>query len=250
MTQVFGELYSQSYDLLYKDKNYKLEVDYVDELIKQYNLRAETLLDLGCGSAKHDELLVNKGYKVHGVDFSQKMLDLAKKRCGDKINFTCCDINYLDLKKKFDVVTALFHVINYQNSNEKLQKSFDVVSKHLKKGGLFVFDFWYGPAVLHDLPTVREKKVENDAVKITRITEPEMISNKNIVMVNFTNIIQDKNTSKIIKVKEKHSIRYLFLPEIDAFLKGAHLTNIASYKWLTNNELGLNSWYGVIVAKK
>ena len=193
---------------------------------------------------------MNKGYKIHGVDFSQKMLDLAKKRCGDKINFTCCDINDLNLKKKFDVVTALFHVINYQNSNEKLQKSFDVVSKHLKKGGLFVFDFWYGPAVLHDLPTVREKKVENDAVKITRITEPEMIPNKNIVMVNFTNIIQDKNTSKIIKVKEKHSIRYLFLPEIDFFLKGAHLTNIATYKWLTNNELGLTSWYGVIIAKK
>ena len=42
-----------------------------------------------------------------------------------------------------------------------IKNTFKTVNKHLKNGGIFIFDFWYGPAVLRDLPTKRVKKVEN-----------------------------------------------------------------------------------------
>ena len=46
----FGDLYSQYYDLLYSDKDYTSEVDYVDGLIRTNARNSKTLLDLGfCG---------------------------------------------------------------------------------------------------------------------------------------------------------------------------------------------------------
>ena len=35
-------------------------------------IKIKTILDLGCGTGRHDELLINKGYVVHGVDISEK----------------------------------------------------------------------------------------------------------------------------------------------------------------------------------
>ncbi|MDY0327537.1 MAG: class I SAM-dependent methyltransferase, partial [Arcobacteraceae bacterium] len=66
----FGDLYSQYYDLLYSDKDYIGEVEYVDSLIKANSNKVETLLDMGCGTGKHAELFCDKGYKVHGIDLS------------------------------------------------------------------------------------------------------------------------------------------------------------------------------------
>lgn len=50
---VFGDVYLRYYDLLYKDKDYKREADYVDALIKKYHPEPKSiknLLELGCGT--------------------------------------------------------------------------------------------------------------------------------------------------------------------------------------------------------
>ena len=65
----FGNLYSQYYDLLYQDKDYLAETNYVDNLIQEFGrCNSKTMLDLGCGTGKHAELFCDQGYKVHGVD--------------------------------------------------------------------------------------------------------------------------------------------------------------------------------------
>ena len=136
----FGGLYSQYYDLLYSDKDYAGEVDYINKLIKENSNEAKSLLDLGCGTGKHAELLCNNGYIVHGIDLSEDMLEIAKNRRIDKVDrlfFSRSNIQELELNKKFDVVVSLFHVISYQNSNDQLIKAFEVAKSHLKNNGIF-----------------------------------------------------------------------------------------------------------------
>ena len=48
----FGNIYSQYYDLLYSDKDYAGEVDYIIKLIKENSNEAKTLLDMGSGTGK------------------------------------------------------------------------------------------------------------------------------------------------------------------------------------------------------
>ena len=245
----FGNLNSQYYDLLLSDKNYKAEVDYVNNLIESNleskNSSTKSLLDLGCGTGKHAELLSDKGYLVHGIDLSAKMLKIAEnRRVGkeDKLTFNQSNIKDLNLNKKFDVVVSLFHVMSYQNSNAELIKAFKVAKKHLKKGGVFIFDFWYGPAVLTDLPTIRVKRLENNNIKVTRISEPTLHPRKNIVNVNYDLFIKNKGNENIYQTQELHSMRFFFDTELEIVCKEMEFNIKEKYTWMGKNCPDFSSW--------
>ena len=52
------------------------------------------VLELGCGSGKNTEWLINKADKLVGLDFSKNMLDLARKKVKtDKVTFINTDLN-------------------------------------------------------------------------------------------------------------------------------------------------------------
>ncbi|WP_066162124.1 class I SAM-dependent DNA methyltransferase [Aliarcobacter skirrowii] len=241
----FGSLYSQYYDLLYSDKDYMGEVNYVDNLIKSSLKSAKTLLDLGCGTGKHAELFCEKGYDVHGVDLSQQMLEIAQTRTlnkKNKLKFTHSNIQELRLNQQFDVVVSLFHVMSYQNSNEALIQAFEVAKQHLKQGGVFIFDFWYGPAVLTDLPVTRVKRLENDKIKVTRISEPTLFAQKNIVNVNYDIFIEDKKSNQIIQKKELHPMRYFFDTELELICQKVGFSIVNKYEWMSKNNPEFSSW--------
>ncbi len=244
MTQ-FGDLYSQYYDLLYKDKDYASEVEYVHGLIQKYSFDCKTILDLGCGTGRHDELLCEKGYIVYGVDISEGMLKKANERRKgkeDKLYFVQSKIQDLELSEKFDVIISLFHVLSYQTLNEEVIKYFETAKKHLREKGIFIFDFWYGPAVLTDLPTVRVKRLEDESIRITRIAEPMLHPQKNIVDVNYTIFIENKENKLFTEIKEIHKMRYFFDPELELFCDMLGFKILAKYKWMTEKSPDFKSW--------
>lgn len=75
----FGN-YSRYYNLLYKDKDYKGEAGFIYDLIQKYSPGAKSILDLGCGTGRHDLLLAEKGYAITGVDMSEEMLLIARSQ--------------------------------------------------------------------------------------------------------------------------------------------------------------------------
>ena len=249
----FGNIYSQYYDLLYSDKNYAGEVDYIIKLIKENSNEAKTLLDMGSGTGKHAELFCNNGYIVHGIDLSEDMLKIAKNRTKDKedkLSFSHSKIQELDLNKKFDVVVSLFHVMCYQNSNNDLIKAFGVAKNHLKKDGIFIFDFWYGPAVLTDPPVKRIKRLENEKIKVTRIAEPVLHPDENVVDVNYDVFIKDIDSKKIIEKEELHKVRYFFDTELDMICKQVGFVIKQKYEWMSDKNPDFNSWNVVWIVKK
>lgn len=248
--------YAAYYDLLYQDKNYAAEVDYVDGLIKKNNAQAKTILDLGCGSGGHAFLFTQKGYSVHGIDISQHMVDCAQAKqkslegVQPKTTFSCADLRTLSLGKTFDVVVSLFHVMSYQTSNDDLQKAFEAAYKHLAPGGLFIFDCWYGPAVLADQPHVRVKRMENEQIKVVRIAEPILYPNDNYVDVQFAVYVHYKGNTAIDQLHETHRMRYLFEPEVCLLYETAGFDFVSVYEWLGERAPVLTSWNVCFVGKK
>ena len=248
----FGNLYSQYYDLLYSDKDYIGEVEYVDSMIRNANNNAKTLLDMGCGTGKHAELFCDKGYIVHGIDLSEDMLKIAETRRNGKeenLSFSHSNISELNLDKKFDAVVSLFHVMSYQNSNNELIKAFEVARDHLKDGGIFIFDFWYGPAVLTDLPVTRVKRLVNEKIKVTRLAESVIHSEENIVDVNFDIFIEDLDSKEIIEKEELHKMRYFFDTELDLICKQVGFEIKQKYEWMSDKNPDFNSWNVVWIVK-
>lgn len=248
---VFNE-YAHYYDLLYKDKDYVSEAEYIDSLIKKYNGKTKKILDLGCGTGKHAELLSQKGYKVHGIDMSEGMLQEAQKRaeCNARLSFSLSNIQEFDLQENYDTVTALFHVMSYQTTDEALKKVLKNVHKHLNKDGVFIFDCWYGPAVLSEKPELRVKRLENKNIRVTRIAEPLLRENENIVEVNYDVFVQNKETKQIKEIKETHIMRYLFKQEIMKISYECGFTYVDEFEFMTNQMLNKETWGSCFVVRK
>ncbi len=244
---VFAD-YARYYDLLYKDKDYEGEADYVAKLIKQYHPKAMSILELGSGTGIHAALLVEKGYRVHGIERSPEMIaqaqDLAEKMNYKKgsLAFSLGDIRNIRLNKKFDTVIALFHVISYQATNADVTAAFATARHHLNSGGIFIFDIWYGPAVLTERPAVRIKRMADDQTEITRLAEPILHPNENLVDVNYHVFVRERATDAVKELKESHVMRYFFKPEIEMIADQSGFVVLHAEEWMTGNPIGQNTW--------
>ncbi|AFY76777.1 methyltransferase family protein [Pleurocapsa sp. PCC 7327] len=245
---VFGN-YARYYDLLYRDKDYAGEAQFVNQLLQTYAPGSQSILELGCGTGTHAILLAKEGYYINGVDLSHEMLQKAKQRLSQmsdrlagQLELCQGDVREVRLNKQFDAVISLFHVVSYQSTIEDLRAIFSTVKSHLKPGGIFIFDCWYGPAVLTARPTVRVKRLEDEAIQVTRIAEPILYPNDNLVDVNYHVFIRDKSSGVVEEVRETHRMRYLFRSEVDLLLAEADLEAVISREWITDREPGFDTW--------
>ena len=248
--------YSKYYDLLYKDKDYSGEVNYIHSLLQRYAPHTNSILDLGCGTGIHAVLLAKKGYEVHGIDVSEKMLRTAYQRLVHlpqeevkRLSFAQGNVQSYRATRSFDAVISLFHVMSYQTTNADLLAAFVTAKAHLNPDGVFIFDCWYGPAVLTDLPEVRIKRLEDEEVHVTRVAEPVLIPNSNRVDVKYTVLIEDKHTGGLEKVQETHSMRYLFAPEVEKLFADSGLGWTNAEEWVSGKEPGFGTWGVCFVGK-
>ena len=252
---VFGA-YSRYYNLLYKDKDYAGEAEYVNGLIRKRHPMAKSILDLGCGTGRHDLLLAQMGYEVTGVDQSEEMLAEANAQLlslnpqPPLPTFQQGDIRSIRLDRTFDVVISLFHVMSYQVTNADLRAAFATARAHLEPGGIFIFDCWYGPAVLTDRPALRVKRLEDDALAVTRIAEPVMHPNENLVDVNYHILIRDKATGEVEELRETHTMRYLFAPEVGLLFDASCLRMKELCGFRSAQIPGFHTWNAVFIGTK
>lgn len=239
--------YAEYYDYFYRDKDYRREAEFTDSIIRKYRKNAAEILDLGCGTGRHAEQLAGYDYRVHGVDVSDIMLEQALARfarvsASNRLSASRGDMRTVRLDRVFDVVTTLFHVIDYQTTNEDLQAAFNTAHAHLKPGGLFFFDCWFGPAVLADRPLPRIREVREGSVTLTRIAEPTLLPTENCVDVRYLLWVQDEANSTLERIEETHRMRFLFSPEIEWLATRAGFSIVDSGQWLTGEKPSLDSW--------
>lgn len=251
---VFAD-YASYYDLLYRDKDYAAEAEYVARLIHRFHPSARSILEMGSGTGIHASLLTEKGFTVHGIERSPEMLfrtlALTESTAGmqGQLTFSPGDIREIRLNDRFDAVIALFHVISYQTTNEDVTAAFETARYHLKPGGFFIFDVWYGPAVLTERPSVRIKRMVDDQTEVTRLAEPVLYFNENRVDVNYHVFVRNLATNAVAELKETHAMRYFFKPEIDRIAAQAGLQCLHAEEWLTGKEIGCDTWGSCFVLK-
>jgi SAM-dependent methyltransferase len=240
--------YSRYYDLLYRDKDYAAEVDYVDGLLKRYNALGEQILEFGSGTGKHGRLLAERGYNINGIERSAQMVAQAAITDG----FTCQqgDIREVQLGRTFDAVLSLFHVISYQVSNADVHAVFARASEHLQSGGLFVFDVWYSPAVYAQRSEVRVKRLTDGDVEITRLAEPVTYPNENRVDVNYTIFVQDTASGACETIIENHPMRHFSLPELDLLASVTGFERVCAEAFLSGDALSEDTWGVCLVLRK
>ena len=237
--------YSAYYDLLYRDKDYAAEAEYVARLIRSTLPTARRILELGSGTGRHGCLLAAMGFDVPGIERSAEMVSVAKARtCPSAGSFTCevGDICEVNLGRTFDAVISLFHVISYQASNEALQAVFQVATDHLGSGGVFLFDVWHGPAVLSQPPSERVKEVADDRHRVWRAAHPELDTNRSTVKVVYEMDCEDRRSRQTARFSEEHLMRYLFPTEVDLLARNCGLRRVRTEEFLSGKPPSPSTW--------
>ena len=244
------KLYSTYYDLLYKDKDYRSEAAYVNRHLKKWIPDAKEIVELGSGTGNHARYLCEFGYKITGIERSGEMVGLARKKNIPGFNPVVADACSFELNHQVDGAVSLFHSLCYITSNVELLSTFTNVAAYLKPGGIFAFEVWYGPAVLHHLPVSRTKYQQNEHIEVTRLGDTTMFLDNNIAEVNYEIIVKDKNSGNYLKIKEKHPLRYFSIPEIALIAHQTGFEVIAFEEFMTAQPLTLESWNSFIILKK
>jgi len=97
------------------------------------------VLDLCCGTGQLAKGLLEKGYKVTGLDGSAEMIKHARINA-PAAEFIVDDARTFELPAKFDAVFSTFDALNHIMTLEELQQAFTRVYQCLKIGGVFIFD--------------------------------------------------------------------------------------------------------------
>ncbi len=251
------DLYAAYYDLLYEDKGYDDEAQFVARLIREHAPQARSILELGCGTGKHALALARQGFSLTGVDISPGMVDRANARLSGaklppdvRVRFDIGDVRTVRFDQTFTAVVSLFHVMSYQVTNGDLIETIRTAANHLSAGGVFIFDCWYGPAVLASRPEVRVKRCENSQIRVFRVAEPAMHPDRNVVDIHYTIWIEQKPAGAITRLTEVHSMRYLFYPELEMMLASVGLRLRHACEWMSGRTLDLSTWSATFVAIK
>lgn len=241
---VFGR-YADWYDLFYADKDYRAEAAYVDGVLGRRGIAGGSLLEIGCGTGAHAQWLVSGGWQVCGIDRSEEMLARAQARfddAGSRIELHQEDARDFNLGRRFDAVVSLFHVMSYQAENGDIESALRSARRHLRPDGLFLFDFWFGPAVLAQKPESRTRSVENARYRVVRTATPTLHGEQHIVDVRYDFDITDKSSGNQARLDELHRMRYLFPDEIDRMATATGFRLDGLMEWMNDRTPTEQSW--------
>ncbi|NUT50261.1 MAG: class I SAM-dependent methyltransferase [Saccharothrix sp.] len=131
------------------------------------------LLDVGCGTGRDAGHLAGLGYRVVGLDSSDRMVRHARTH-HPAVGFVLGDMREFALGRRFDVVTCLDSAMLYCHSNADLDAFLRRCREHLRPGGLLVAEMRNGAFFLGNtelLDGVRSRTVVWEGVPYTSHTE-------------------------------------------------------------------------------
>lgn len=233
--------YAELYDSFYAEKNYIAETDYIiTKLSNVFPDASLSVLEFGSGTGKYCEVFAARGHTVLGVEKSRAMLD----QVSPDANYSSVQGDVRDYKSEmqYDVVLALFHIINYISSPLDLAAALKTMVKAMKPGGLLVIETWHGPAVEFLGPESREKTAVVDGHTVHRTARPVWTKELQTIDVQYLFDVRDSNGRIIDSFEETHKMRYIYPNELLKLTRKHGLNLLESEEFLTGKPPGPETW--------
>jgi len=132
------------------------------------------------------------------------------------------DARVVRLGRRFDAVIMMFAVLGYQTSNQDLLAALANVREHLQPGGAFIFDVWYGPAVLATRPGQRIKVLRTGDGSLIRTADGSLDIARHLCTVTY-HLWRLSGERLVGETRESHQMRYFFPLELELALAHSRL---------------------------
>ena len=167
---------SKYYHILYKKRNHAEAILLIDNLLNQINPPKNSMfLDLACGTGRHAIYLSKRGFKEEGFDLSKKSLEKAKQNENKNLKFYSKDIRNFKKNNTYNFVLNLFTSFGYFEDEKDNKKVFKNVQESLKRGGLFIIDFFNATKVISELKNYETKKIDDITFEIHKTYDKDFV---------------------------------------------------------------------------
>ena len=225
------------------------EVDFIEKEINHD--KSVRILDIGCGTGRHDIELARRGYNITGVDLSESMLNKARanaKAAGVQIDFRRADARSLEFDNEFDLVLSVYEgAFPLMETDEMNFRILQNAAHALKSGGKYILMTLNGLFPLHH----STENFVNDAATSDSVTKDSCFNLMTFRDISILETTDDLGNSKTLRCSE----RYYVPPEISWLLKSAGFHNIDIFgcklgAWSRNDKLMTTDFEMLVVAEK
>jgi SAM-dependent methyltransferase len=131
------------------------DVAFYVNAVKKYG---DPVLELGCGTGRITMAIAEAGYRIVGLDISEKMLERAgekraarRREARERVHLVQGDMTDFDLGEKFRLIVIPFRPFQHLLEIEQQIGCLDCAKKHLAANGRLILDFFQTDAErIHD----------------------------------------------------------------------------------------------------
>lgn len=235
------------YDYLMSSVDYEEWLKYIEGILDRFNIQAEVVVDLACGTGNTTLPFARRGYQVTGVDLAGEMLAKARQKAdreGLVVEFLQQDMSKLKLPLEVDLFTCYHDGINYITKKEDLYKVFALVSTYLKPGGLFIFDL----VNVSKLARTDGSTTFIDQEDLALIWETSYLQGENIWEINLTCFVRQGEGFK--KFQETHREKAYTREEVEGMISLCGLKLQAVFHSYTFEPAGEHTYRQFFVVQK
>ena len=158
------------YDLLYSVfKDYESETTRLREIIAEACPGTARVLDVGCGTGRHAQLLRAHGFSVDGLDFEPEFVRIAQAR-NPAGRFRVGDMRSFSVSEPYDVVVSLFGSIGYALDETGLRATVGCLAAAARAGGVVIVEPWLEPADVTDGYVTMQSARGPDGLAVCRMS--------------------------------------------------------------------------------
>ncbi len=117
---------------------FKAQENYANFLLEHFPERGVSVLDVGCGSGKFAEKMIDTGFQVDCVSPSPNLTKHVRKRLGERSEIFECHFEELITNKKYDLILCS-ESFQYLLLEKAIEKTYLLLNK---KGHLLICDFF------------------------------------------------------------------------------------------------------------
>lgn len=204
------DLYEGYYSEFYEAVTGRTDYD-IALILEQAKKLAEgrKVLELACGSGRILMHLANRGFSVVGLDLSEDMLKICRKkqaglpaRLSSRIEAVQGDMTNFALGERFPLIVLSATSISLLRELNDFKRMLETVERHLEPGGRFIFDYVLSNQSHNS--DYRGGRINSvtlnlgpDHKQFVLIGEEENLQQQSAVMNFYAEVIQNGETKRI-----------------------------------------------------
>ena len=235
---------------LYDLDNRDIVNDDIPFYIDYAKTRQGAVLELGCGTGRVAMALAAEGFDVTGLDLSEDMLDVFRKKLADrpdiadKIATVHGNIINFNFNRKFSMIIVPFRVFQLLTDDNDAARALNCIREHLADDGIFIINVFNPHVPMDEENWCRPETVQwerrcdttgNYVVK--KVLQDKIDIVNRVIYPKFIYEIAASD-GQVRRVTDEFKMKYYYYDQLREVLEQAGLAIREEFSWYDKSPIG------------